>query len=79
MRDWIRDEAALADAPPRAREMLRGDLAAPAYTQLSDGRLKLEAKAEMKRRLGRSPDDGDALALALAHRKCWPEPRIIVI
>jgi hypothetical protein len=79
MRDWIRDEAALADAPSRAREMLRGDLAAPAYTQLSDGRLKLEAKAEMKRRLGRSPDDGDALALALAHRKGWPEPRIIVI
>jgi hypothetical protein len=79
LRDWIRDDAALADAPPRARDTLREDLGAPSYIQLSDGRLELEAKAEMKRRLGRSPDDGDALALALAHRKRRPEPRIIVI
>ncbi len=79
MRDWIRDEACLADAPPRAKEMLPGDLTAPKYEQRSDGRLKLEAKKDMKRRLGRSPDDGDALALALAHRKQRPVPRIFVI
>ena len=68
MRDWIRDKACLADALARAREVLREDLTAPRYMQLSDGRLRLEPKAGMKRRLGRSPDDGDALALALAPR-----------
>jgi hypothetical protein len=79
MRDWVRDDAALADAPARAREVLREDLVAPSYVQLSDGRLRLEAKADMKKRLGRSPDDGDGLALALAHRKRRQDPVIIVL
>ncbi len=48
--------------------MLLEDLTTPKYEQRSDGRLKLEAKKGMKRRIGHSPDDGDALALALAHR-----------
>jgi hypothetical protein len=68
LRDWIRDEACLADAPRRARDILMEDLTAPKYEQRSDGRLKLEAKKDMRKRLGHSPDDGDALALALAHR-----------
>jgi hypothetical protein len=46
--------------------MPRGELAAPACTQLSDVRLKLETKAEMKRRLGRSPDDGSGEAAPVA-------------
>jgi hypothetical protein len=40
LRDWIRDDAALADAPPRARDVLREDLVAPAYVQMSDGRTR---------------------------------------
>jgi hypothetical protein len=31
----------------------------------SDGRVALEPKANIRRRVGRSPDHGDALALAL--------------
>jgi hypothetical protein len=33
----------------------------------------------MKKRLGRSPDDGDALALAISHRKQRPAPQIILL
>lgn len=39
-------------------------LTAPKYTTDSSGRIKVEQKAETKKRLGRSPDDADALLLA---------------
>jgi hypothetical protein len=65
---YVRAEACLADAPARAQEVLAEDLTAPRYEQRSDGRLMLEAKSSMKRWLGRSPDDSDVLALALAQR-----------
>lgn len=67
MREWIRS-AALADCPDDIGQELLGDLTTPKYQQISDGRIKLEAKADMKKRLGHSPDHGDALALALAWR-----------
>lgn len=72
LREWIRDDACLETAPHRAREMLEADLSTPKYVFKSDGRRQLESKADMKKRLGRSPDDGDALALALAHRTAVP-------
>lgn len=46
-------------------EMLRSELMAMRYFFRS-GRLVLEEKAEVKRRLGRSPDDADAVILAFA-------------
>ena len=79
LRDWIREEACLSDAPDRAKEILADDLTVPKYEQKSDGRLKLEAKKEMRKRLGRSPDDGDALALALAYRTQLPPPQIFFL
>ncbi len=45
---------------------LAEDLTAPKFSFDSLGRLQLEAKAEIKKRLGRSTDFGDALALTFA-------------
>lgn len=49
--------------PPDDR--LEADLTAVRFSYDSRGRLKLEAKDDLKKRLGRSPDRGDALALAV--------------
>ncbi|MCU1494853.1 MAG: hypothetical protein JWO62_2617 [Acidimicrobiaceae bacterium] len=43
-------------------------LTAPKYALDSSGRIKVEPKAETKKRLGRSPDEADALLLAFHHR-----------
>jgi len=40
------------------------DLAEPEWFETSDGRIQVEKKDEVRKRLGRSPDDGDALLLA---------------
>jgi len=57
-----RGELSLRNAPER----LVADLAAPTYSFTSRGQIRLEEKAGLKRRLGRSPDYGDALALTYA-------------
>jgi phage terminase large subunit len=49
--------------PPDAK--LAADLTNCKFTYDSRGRIKLEAKDEIKKRLGRSPDRGDALTLAV--------------
>jgi hypothetical protein len=46
--------------------LLRRQVIAPTYRLDSQGRRVVEAKADTKRRLGRSPDDADALNLAFA-------------
>ncbi|KKN10884.1 hypothetical protein LCGC14_1031980, partial [marine sediment metagenome] len=43
---------------------LIADLAAPRYRPVA-GKIRLEVKAQIKKRIGRSPDAGDAVALAL--------------
>jgi hypothetical protein len=58
-----KDELAL---PPDSR--LAVDLTNIKFTYDSRGRIKLESKDEVKKRIGRSPDRGDALGLALAAR-----------
>lgn len=40
------------------------DLAAPRWSEDKAGRILIEAKADVRKRLGRSPDDADALLLA---------------
>lgn len=45
---------------------MRADLSALRYLFTPDGRIQVEGKDEVRRRLGRSPDRADALALALA-------------
>ena len=49
---------------PNDPELLR-DLVAPRYsTEAQGGRLRLEKKTEVAKRIGRSPDKGDAVVLA---------------
>jgi hypothetical protein len=68
LRDGLREDAALEDAPDPARRTLPGDLVAPHVTYRSSGRLLLEPKAGIKKRIGRSPDHGDVLVLAVTAR-----------
>jgi phage terminase large subunit len=47
-------------------EGLRAELVAPTYTFTSNGKIKVESKADMKKRGMRSPDMADALCLTFA-------------
>jgi hypothetical protein len=60
---WLEDGGAL---PPN-HSRLEGELVAPTYGFDARGRRKVESKDDIKKRLpdGRSPDFGDALALAV--------------
>ena len=49
--------------PPDAS--IKADLAAPRW-ELTPRGIKLEEKAEIRKRLGRSPDDGDAIVMGLS-------------
>lgn len=60
LRDWLRDGGALLSDPK-----LEAELVAPRYGFDAQGRYKVEGKDEMKKRLKRSPDRADALALAV--------------
>ena len=42
------------------------DICSPRYEYMSDRKIKLEPKDRIKKRIGRSPDHGDALILALS-------------
>jgi len=44
---------------------LLGDITALHFQHMSDGKVHVEEKAEMRKRLGRSPDKGDALIAAM--------------
>lgn len=50
----------------QSRTLLRRQLLAPTYSLDGQGRRTVEPKWETKRRIGRSPDDADALNLAFA-------------
>lgn len=45
-------------------DLLTGDLTAPHWRVLSGGRIQIESKEDIKVRLGRSTDDGDAVVMA---------------
>jgi len=51
-------------------EQMIGDLIAPKWTITPSGKIKIEDKKEVKKRIGRSPDTGDAVVLAF----CPEEP-----
>lgn len=75
LRDWIRGEASFESLDADERRRLEADLPGVTYEMRAKGArtlMKLEAKKDMKKRLGHSPDHGDALALALAHRTAGP-------
>jgi AAA domain len=45
-------------------ELLAADLSAPRWKTMAGGKLVIETKSEVRKRLGRSPDRGDAVILA---------------
>ncbi len=54
---------------------LRADLASYRWKLLSGGVIQIEMKEDIKKRIGRSPDDGDAVILALATGSSRVQPR----
>lgn len=62
-------EIDLSRLAPAAYDRLSGELTAMKFHYASSGRIMIEPKADMKARLGRSPDLADALALAFAPTK----------
>lgn len=62
IRDWLNQRACKL---PKSDE-LRQELVAPRYNFQSNGKLKVESKAEMKKRGMRSPDWADSLGLTFA-------------
>jgi len=73
MRDWLRAGGAIPN-----EVMLKQDLGAPTYHYDAMNRYVLESKDEIKKRIQRSPDYGDALALTFAHPVA-PKYRGIVV
>lgn len=47
-------------------DLLTGDLTAPHWKVLSGGKIQIESKDDIKKRIGRSTDDGDAVVMAVA-------------
>lgn len=62
VRDWLNQRACKL---PKDDD-LRQELVSPTFTFASNGKLKVEAKADMKKRGMRSPDIADALCLTFA-------------
>ncbi|NNM74761.1 terminase large subunit domain-containing protein [Enterovirga aerilata] len=62
VRDWLRARACKLPQD----DDLRQELVSPTYSFTSNGKLKVEGKAEMKKRGLRSPDRADALCLTFA-------------
>ena len=48
-------------------DLLTGDLVAPHYRVMSGGRIQCESKDDIRKRIGRSTDSGDAVVMALWH------------
>lgn len=63
MRQWLAD----GDVKIPDDDLLHNDLIALQYGFHSDSKIKLEKKEDLKKRTGRSPDAGDALALTFAN------------
>lgn len=68
MKEWLADPNVVI--PPGQR--ILADLTAPRIKFTAKGALQLEAKQDIRKRLGRSPDRGDALALTFAHEVAMP-------
>jgi hypothetical protein len=64
LRDWLQEgQCKIPDDSD-----LIAQCSAVKYKFASDGRIALEKKSEMKKRIGTSPDTADALALTFAHQ-----------
>ncbi len=63
MAEWIKNRGCLSPL----LESLKTDLPAPLYSRSENGVFSLESKREIRKRLGLSPDLGDALALTFSN------------
>lgn len=63
MRELLEDDDAQVALPPD--ENLTRDLVAPKWGQTSTGKVRVEEKEEIKKRLGRSTDTGDAVVMVM--------------
>jgi phage terminase large subunit len=68
MAEWVKAGGWLPNIPE-----LVGELVTPTYTYVN-GKFQLEAKEQVKARLGRSPDLADALALTFGMPEAVPSP-----
>lgn len=66
LRTLLHPERGLDLALPPDDE-LTGDLCAPRWEERAGGRIYVESKEDIRERIGRSPDDGDAVVMAF-----WP-------
>jgi len=60
-------------------DLLLGDLTAPHWRVASGGRIQIETKDEIKKRIGRSTDSGDAVMQAVWPSEYVPSPRRMVV
>jgi hypothetical protein len=60
LRELLQDDA--IDLPPD--DLLTGDLTSPKWKVMSGGKVQIEPKDDIKKRLGRSTNDGDAVMQA---------------
>lgn len=63
--------------PPDDR--LTGDLTAPHWRVMSGGRIQVESKDDIRKRIGRSTDDGDAVVQAVYLPPAPPTPRVRIL
>jgi len=67
-RTWIKKGGCLPPDDKKAEDKgLSAQLTAATYTFAQDVKLQLESKKDLRRRLGISPDDADALAITFAY------------
>lgn len=71
LRDWLQEGDIPDDEDFREAADVR-------YTYTSKGKQQLEAKDDIKKRIGKSPDVMDALAISLSEKAKLKEPRIRV-
>lgn len=70
LKEWLEDSGG-ADIPDD--NVLHSHIAGPSYKLDSNSRLLMEKKEDIKKRLGFSPDGGDAAALTFAETVVLPE------
>jgi len=73
VREWLESR----DSVLPNQDDLIGELATPTFEILSSGKIKIESKSEIKKRLPKSPDLADALCLtfAVSDRKFTSKPQ----
>jgi len=65
LRELLMDENSQMALPPD--DKLTGDMTAAKWREMSGGKIKVESKDDIRKRLGRSTDDGDAVMMAFAN------------